>query len=185
MSRFNSNTKAGRMPGFSVTAKFWSWPRHLPETAQSLLLICLAMLLSACASLDPDYEQPFVTLASFKALPSEGMVPEFEAVLRVTNPNAEPINVEGIVYTIAVEDRELIKSVGKGFEPIEGYSEGTLTVRGSVSLIQGVRLLTSLMDNSDGTLDYEFRAKLDLDGFNPTVRVSETGTLDLSGRASQ
>jgi hypothetical protein len=38
----------------------------------------LISLLQAGASLDPNYEEPTVTLSSFRAMPSEGMVPSFE-----------------------------------------------------------------------------------------------------------
>lgn len=140
----------------------------------------LAVLLGACATLSPDYEQPVVSLAGLRALPSEGMTPEFEATLNITNPNADTLRVEGIVYTIALQGRELIKSVGKDFAPIEGYSQGTVTVRGSLSVIEGVRLFKDLLESGGGeALQYEFKAKLDLDGLSPTLRISETGTLDL------
>lgn len=146
-----------------------------------LFILLLTAGLSACATLDPNYEEPVVTLASLRAVPSDGMTPEFEAVLRVTNPNSEPLNIEGVVYTISLQGHDLVKSVGKGFEPIEAYSEGTVTVRGSVSLLQGVRLFADLIESNGESLDYEFKAKLDLAGLNPTVRVSETGSLNLSG----
>lgn len=151
--------------------------------AMRLLAALLAGLLGACATLSPDYEQPVVTLAGFRALPSESLTPEFEATLNITNPNADALRVEGIVYTIALQGRELIKSVGKGFDPIEGYSQGTVTVRGSLSLLEGVRLFKDLLESGgDEMLDYEFKAKLDLDGLNPTLRISETGTLDLGAQ---
>jgi LEA14-like dessication related protein len=151
---------------------------------RSLFRICLLGLFilgsaAGCATLDPNYEEPVVTLASLRAVPSAGMTPEFEAVLRITNPNSEPLDIQGVVYTISLQGYDVVKSVGKGFEPIDAYSEGTVTVRGSVSLLQGVRLFADLVESHGQTLDYEFKAKLDLSGLNPTVRISETGSLNL------
>jgi hypothetical protein len=63
--------------------------------------ILLVSVLQACASLDPDYEQPTVILSSLKAIPSEGMAPAFEIGLRIINPNPQPLRLEGVVYTIS------------------------------------------------------------------------------------
>jgi len=138
-------------------------------------------LLASCATLDPDYEQPTVTLSSFRALPSEGMVPAFEIGLRVINPNRQALNLEGVVYTIAVEGHELVKGVGKGFPVIEGYSEETLTLTASANLLAGIRFIGDMMQSSGESLDYEFKAKLDTGGLFPSIRVSERGSFNLSG----
>jgi len=86
--------------------------------------LAFAVLLSACATMSPDYEEPTVTLSSFKAIPSEGMVPSFEIGLRIINPNSQALNLDGIVYTVSLQGYELVKGVGKDFPMIEGYSEG-------------------------------------------------------------
>ena len=52
--------------------------------------------------MSPDYEEPTVTLSSFKAIPSEGMVPSFEIGLRIINPNSQALNLDGIVYTVSL-----------------------------------------------------------------------------------
>jgi len=68
------------------------------------LSLCLIfLLLQACASLDPDYEKPTVTLSSFRALPSQGGLPTFEIGLHILNPNADTIHLEGIVYTVSIQ----------------------------------------------------------------------------------
>ena len=38
----------------------------------------LISLLGACATLNPEYEEPTVTLTSFRALPGDGTAPAFE-----------------------------------------------------------------------------------------------------------
>jgi hypothetical protein len=146
-----------------------------------LLGLAAATLLLSCATLDPDYEQPTVTLSSFRALPSEGMVPAFEIGLRIINPNRQALNLEGVVYTIAVEGHELVKGVGKGFPVIEGYSEETLTLTASANLLAGIRFIGDMMQSSGESLDYEFKAKLDTGGLFPSIRVSERGSFNLSG----
>lgn len=152
-------------------------PRHMLPLAWVLLT---ALFLAACATLGPDYEQPTVTLSSFRALPSEGMTPTFEIGLRVINPNPAPLELEGVVYTIAVEGHELVKGVGKDFPAVEGYSQADLTLTGSANLLAGIRFIGDMMHKTDQALTYDFQAKLDLRGLYPSIRVNESGRFDLA-----
>ncbi len=144
-------------------------------------IVLATLCLAACATLDPDYEEPAVSLAGIRALPSQGGLPNFEVKLQIVNPNDFDLDLAGIVYTIALDGHELVKSVGKDFPVIESYSEETVTLIGSVNLLEGIRLFGDLLQSSGSTLDYEFRAKLDLAGLYPSIKVSEGGQLDLSG----
>ena len=150
----------------------------------NFMLACallLSVLLPACATLDPDYEQPTVTLSSFRAIPSEGMVPAFEIGLRILNPNSQALNLEGIVYTISLQGHELVKGVGKDFPVIEGYSEGEVKLTASANLLAGIRFIGDMMGSPEDALEYEFKAKLDLSGLYPSIRIRETGNINLDG----
>lgn len=144
----------------------------------------LGLLSGACATLNPDYEEPTVTLYSFRALPSEGMAPSFEIGLRILNPNAQALDLQGIVYTISLNGYELVKGVGKDFPVIEGYSESDVKLTASANLLAGMRLVHNLMQSNDGSFDYEFKAKLDLGGLYPSIKIRETGNIDLDGSTS-
>ena len=148
--------------------------------ASTLLMACF--LLQSCATLDPDYEEPTVMLSSFRAIPSEGMMPSFEVGLRIINPNAAPLNLEGIVYSISLQGHELVKGVGKDYPRIEAYSEGNVTLVASANLLSGIRLVTGMTKKQNEQLEYEFKAKLDVGGLYPSLRISETGTLDFGNR---
>jgi LEA14-like dessication related protein len=146
---------------------------------QFVALAC-ATILSACATMSPDYEEPTVTLSSFRAVPSEGMVPAFEIGLRIINPNSQGLNLEGIVYTISLQDHELIKGVGKDFPVIEGYSEGEVKLTATANLLAGIRFIGDMMQSNGGPVEYEFKAKLDLGGLYPSIKVRETGEINLN-----
>ncbi len=143
-------------------------------------LVLLVAGLTGCASLNPNYEQPTVTLSSFRALPSEGMTPSFEIGLRIINPNPSSLALSGVVYTVSVQGHELVKGVGKDFPAIEGYSQGDVTLTASANLLGGIRLLGDLMQVSSDSLDYDFEARLDLAGLHPSIRVHEKGTFQLA-----
>ena len=139
------------------------------------------LLLTACATLSPDYEEPTVTLNSFRALPSEGMAPSFEIGLRILNPNAQALDLQGIVYTISLNGYELVKGVGKDFPAIEGYSESDVKLTAAANLLAGMRFVHNMMQSNDGAFDYEFKAKLDLGGLYPSIKIRETGNINLDG----
>jgi hypothetical protein len=150
------------------------------QCSRPLALLLASLLLASCATLSPDYEEPTVTLNSFRALPSEGMAPAFEIGLRVINPNAQSLALEGVVYTISVQGHELVKGVGKDFPVIEGYSQQDLVLSASANLLAGIRFIGDMMQAPEESLEYVFEAKLDLQGLYPSIRVSERGTFDLN-----
>jgi LEA14-like dessication related protein len=145
-----------------------------------IIALALTAILSACATLAPDYEEPTVTLSSFKAIPSEGMVPAFEIGLRIINPNSQALNLDGIVYTVSLQGYELVKGVGKDFPVIEGYSEGEVKLTASANLLAGIRFVGDMMQSKGGPVEYEFKAKLDLGGLYPSIKVRETGEINLN-----
>ncbi len=147
-----------------------------------LLLLVSVLSVSSCATLGPDWEDPTVTVTSFQAVPSEGMAPTFEVGLRILNPNAADLELEGIVYTISIEGQELVKGVGKDFPVIEGYTQEDITISASVQLLAGIKLVSGLMRKQSGTFDYAFEAKLDLKGLYPNIYVTETGAFDMTGQ---
>jgi len=151
---------------------------NFQKTCTALLL---SAFLSACATLSPDYEEPTVTLSSFRALPSEGMIPPFEIGLRIINPNAQSLNLVGVVYTISLNGYELVKGVGKDFPVIEGYSESSVKLTATANLLAGMRLVNNMMQTQDGSFEYEFKAKLDLGGLYPSIKIRETGDINLDG----
>ena len=138
-----------------------------------------ALLLPACATMSPNYEAPTVSLSSFRALPSEGMTPAFEIGLRIINPSPSPLALAGVVYTISIEGHELVKGVGKDVPVIEGYSQGDITLTASANLLAGILFLGDLMHATEDRLDFDFNARLDLQGLYPSIRVSESGAFDL------
>ncbi len=148
--------------------------------------LALATLVTAagCATLSPDYEEPTVALTSFRALPSEGVAPTFEVGLRIINPNPDDLVLQGIVYTIRLDGRDVVKGVGKDFPVIEGYSQEDVTLTASVDLLGGLQFIADAMRKRDAAVTYEFEARLDLAGLYPSIRVRENGSLDFasSGR---
>jgi len=141
-------------------------------------------MIQACATMDPDYENPTVTISSFRALPSDGMVPRFEIGLHILNPNTSAFQLEGIVYTVSIQGHDVVKGVGKDFPLLEGYSEQTVKLTATANMLAGVRLIMDLMKSPNEDLEYEFEAKLDTGGFGRSIRIKETGSFRMNGNKS-
>jgi len=135
--------------------------------------------LHGCASMNADYEEPAVTVTSFRAVPSESTALNFEIGLRVVNPNRDPLELQGVAYTITLDGHKLITGVGKDLPVIDGYSEETFTLNASASLFQAIQLLGDLMNNPKDRISYDLDTKLDVGTFRPAIRVRNSGEISL------
>jgi LEA14-like dessication related protein len=147
----------------------------------SIAVVLVAVLVAGCAGLRPGWETPTVTVKSVRAIPSQGMLPEFEIDLHVVNPNREALKLAGVSYTVSLEGHELIKGVGNDLPVIEGYGEGDITLNASADLFAGVGLIRELMSSQKDSLKYSFEAKLDPGALRPSIRVKDSGEVSLSG----
>ena len=147
----------------------------------SFAIIVITVLLAGCAGMRPGWETPTVTVKSVRAIPSQGVLPEFEIDLHVVNPNREALKLVGVSYTVSLEGHELIKGVGNDLPVIEGYGEGDITLNAAADLFAGMGLIRELMSSQKDTLSYSFEAKLDPGALRPSIRVRDTGEVSLSG----
>jgi LEA14-like dessication related protein len=150
------------------------------QTCLRLSLPCALLAgLAACATLQGDFEQPTVTVTSFRTVPSAGSALSFEIGLRVVNPNRQALALRGVAYTISLEGRELITGVGKDLPVIEGYSEGTVTLTATASLLEVFQLVGGFMNEPKDRVRYELETTLDVGPFIPAIRVRDSGEISL------
>lgn len=145
------------------------------------VLLTATMLLAACAGMGRGYETPSVSVSSFRALPSDGMLPAFEIGLRVTNPNGIALNLRGMSYTISLEGHEVIKGVANELPVIDAYGQGEVKVTAAADLFAGMRVVSDLLRENRDTFKYAFEAKLDVGRFWPAIRVTDAGSISLRG----
>lgn len=143
------------------------------------ILLLTATCLPGCATLQPDFETPTVTFTSFRMLPSSGIAPEFEIGLRVTNPNAQALNLKGLAYTASLDGQDLIKGVANDLPVIEGYGTGDVTLTATPDVFGGIQFFTELLRDPRDTVNYELEAKLDVGTFVPAIRVRDKGQISL------
>ncbi len=157
---------------------------HACPVTLLILLLTASSALPGCAGMGSSYESPSVSVQSFRSISSNDAsgLPKFEIVLHVVNPNLEPLELAGVSYTISLDGHDLIKGVGNELPVIEGYGEGTFTLTAGFNLMAGIQLFKSLVGNERDGFDYRFEAKLDPGAFRRKIRITDSGTIPLSGK---
>ncbi len=145
----------------------------------SISLIMATLVLNGCASLSSNFEQPKLSVTSFKLVPANRMLPKFDIGLRIINPNSTPLILRGLVYSIEIEGHEIITGVANNFPEIPAYGEGDINLQASADLLQGLQLLSGLLQKQQGSLSYNFSARLDVSNLLPDIRISDSGLIDL------
>lgn len=149
----------------------------------TFLLLTIVFIFSSCASLQPGFETPVVSISSFEALPSQGVLPQFEIGLHIVNPNRTALNLKGVVYTISLEGHKLVTGVTNELPVIGAYSEGDIVLNASVDLFSSIGFFTDLIRNQNlKKISYQFNAKLDVGTLYPIIRVTKEGELSLSSK---
>ena len=138
------------------------------------------LLLTGCATLQSDYEEPSVIISNFRVLPSEGIAPRFEISLHIVNPNREPLNLVGISYKVKLEGHKVLTGVSNKLPDIEGYGEGDVKVAATADLFGSIGLLTGMIRNRRDTFQYLLDVKMDVGGFRPNICVKKEGNISLS-----
>jgi LEA14-like dessication related protein len=144
---------------------------------RSLLLTGLAVWLSACATLQPDFETPTVQVVSVALLPIENLAPRFAVTLRVMNPNRSDLALKGAAYTIKIEGQEIVSGVANDLPRIPAYGEENVTLTATLNWLEGLQLLDDLTRNPRASIAYELSAKLDVGALIPAIRITDAGTL--------
>jgi LEA14-like dessication related protein len=146
-------------------------------------IFCLLALisLSGCASWSPSYEKPQVNITSFSFAPeSNGLAPRFIIGLQIINPNRNALPLEGMSYSVEVENNRVLSGATPDLPRVPGYGMADFTIEASPDLLGSARLLNRLLSGQTKSLDYTFKAKLDMGRLVPYLNIEESGQFDLS-----
>lgn len=145
------------------------------------LLNLLFIMLVGCAGMPSDFEEPALTVTSVALRNSNGIAPEFDIMLHITNPNRTPLSLVGMSYSLQLAGNKVVTGVANKLPVIEAYGEADVPIRAAVSVMGGIRLLSELMTRNPEQIDYQFEAKLDTGKLRPRININRTGTIALRG----
>jgi LEA14-like dessication related protein len=140
----------------------------------------LLVILAGCASLMVNFEEPQVSLTSFRVLPGNAIVPTFEIGLHITNPNRSVLKLGGVSYNVELEGYRIISGVSNELPQIEAYGEGDLLLEARPDLINTINLFTQLINGSRDSFGFKLEAQLDVGTLLPKIRVEKSGQISFA-----
>ncbi|MGK0440975.1 MAG: LEA14-like dessication related protein [Pseudohongiellaceae bacterium] len=154
--------------------------RVAPLMKKIIILFCIT-LLSACATLHPNFANPTVKLINFKPLKNNGLEQRFDIDLRVTNPNAQTLKLVGMSYAIELDGFKVITGASNDIPDLPAYGDAKVNLKASIGLLQSARLFSSLLNKTRSEINYSITTKLDtgipIIGILP---VTDSGVLNMS-----
>jgi LEA14-like dessication related protein len=140
-------------------------------------VLCALLVLSACAALEPR-QAPRVRLADVTLLESSLFEQKMRVVLDIGNPNNVDLALEGLTFTLELNDNPLVEGFTNESVVIPRLGEARLPVLASTSLLDIVRQIMALGESE--SLSYRLSGRAYLAGFaRASVPFESGGTLEL------
>lgn len=146
-----------------------------PRVFKALIMLFAALTLSACATF--NLQPPQLTLLEIAPVSAgtRGLDLSFNIRLRVANPNAIPLPIKGMSYTLALNGADVLQGVSNNIPRIAAYGSEEVTLTIGTNLLSAPKFLLGLLRKPNQEIRYELQSKIDLDGPFPTFNVVETG----------
>ena len=143
------------------------------------LLVWLLLLPAACATVPSDFKEPSVALVSIKPDLRKLLAPEFEVVLRVSNPNRKALDVVGLSYWVELQGRRVVRGVANDIPVIPAYGEADVSLRARADLAGSFALVQDLLEQVEPSVDFVLNADIDVGAFYPVINLRESGSISL------
>lgn len=141
------------------------------------LPIIIALLLSACASIQP-LKEPEVTLSGLDITSLALEEQKLRLVFDVHNPNTQRLVIKRMEYQLAVGDARLASGHHDEVISLAANSKQSVAIDVTTYLNDALPLFSQLLGRPDKSLDYVFDMKVKLSQPVPyTVDLSRNGAL--------
>lgn len=146
------------------------------NAVKKILILSVFVLLSACANWWQSYEKPQVNITSLRLAPQSSTAsPIFLIGLQVINPNRRDLPLQGMSYSLEVDEQRILSGAEPDLPRIPGYGTAEFTIQASPDLLGSARLLNQLLSGQSDTFAYRFKARLDVGSFLPFITLEEEG----------
>lgn len=149
-----------------------------PCLFQRWLAALLLAVLAGCSALPPaDFDPPQVRLLGLRPLSVDAMEARFSVELRVLNPNAIALDVEGLYFEVFVHDSQVLSGASARAANIPAYGEGTVTLETTLGVLRAVTLMRELAEKPRGALPYTLKTKISLAQLPYPLRLEDSGVI--------
>ena len=134
-------------------------------TRRCLRAVCvtLALLLAGCAGLGTYSEAPRVSLVSIQPRELGVLEQRYGLRLRILNPNDTALPLEGMSYSLQINDREFAYGVSRQPVSIPAYGEALLEVDVVSNLLGVLQQLQEANTGKRESLKYRLTGSLSLE----------------------
>ena len=146
------------------------------------LAAVVALLGSGCAGLPAGMEAPGVTIADFGAGGGGFFEQQFNLKLRVQNPNNTELKIDGVAFTLDVNDAPFASGVGNQAVSVRRFGSAFMPVEAHSSLGGMLRQLGGFLQGDKRALRYRIKGRLSLAG-GVRIPFDRSGELDLGALA--
>jgi LEA14-like dessication related protein len=151
-----------------------------------LSLLVLVFVLAGCAALFPRPEPPRVTLADLRLVELKLLEQRYRLFLRVQNPNAFDLSIDGVDYELTLNEQEFGSGVSNRPVSVPAYGTEILEVDAYSTLAGLFRQLRELDPARPFTLRYRLKGHVRLSSGGPQLPFDHSGELSLgAGRGRE
>lgn len=155
-----------------------------PPRRHLLLGAACAVFLGACSGLAGLERPPRVTLQGITPVQIRLLEQSYLATLRIQNPNAVELPIDGLEYVISINESAFADGVSSQRITVPPYGEKTLQVGVTSTLMALFRQLEEFAD-SGGALTYTITGTLNVTGARRGVAFEHDGEIDLRPRRAR
>lgn len=146
-----------------------------------LWLLCLMLLLTGCATLQPQLEKPKISLVGIDIRELGLLRQRYVLTLSVQNPNAIAIPVRGMSYVLRIAGDEFANGVSPKAFTVPGYGEADVQVEMTTNLLSTLGKVQDLLTGEREMVDYQLSGKLEVDmPFTRAIPFSNRGEFRLT-----
>lgn len=150
------------------------YPQRRPG---ALLLACL-LLVTGCTYLPTRPEPPLVSLVDLQLVEATLFEQQYLLHLRLQNPNDFALPIEGMRYTLTINDREFASGVSGDMATLPPFGETVVAVSVISNLFRIYEQLRDPHPDREG-FTYAIEGRLSLRGLPTTLPFRHTGEIPL------
>ncbi len=147
-------------------------------SSKTVLLLMAAAALAGCAGLPPGVEPPTVTISDFGVGSASLFEQQFNLRLRIQNPNAEDLKIDGIAFDLEINDQPFAKGVGNQAVTVPRFGSGFMPVEAVSSLGGLLRQFGQFVQGEKPGFRYRIKGSLSIAG-GMRVPFDRRGEFDL------
>ncbi|HEX5515686.1 MAG TPA: LEA type 2 family protein [Gammaproteobacteria bacterium] len=144
-------------------------------------LLGLILLLTGCATLQPQLEKPQISLVGIDIRELGLLRQRYVLTLSVQNPNAIAIPVRGMSYALRIAGEEFANGVSPKAFTVPSYGETDVEVEMTTNLLSTLSKVQDLLTGKRDMVDYQLSGKLEVDmPFARAIPFSNRGEFRLT-----